>query len=80
MALGATELGPGVLEVVESHDGNSYRAMYTVRFPALVYVLHAFKKKSPSRIPTARHDVELAAQRLKVAQRDYEEHHGTPKR
>lgn len=41
------ERGPGVLEVVESHEGNAYRAVYTVRFSEVVYVLHAFQKKSP---------------------------------
>ena len=45
-------LGPGVLEIVESHDGNAYRAVYTVRFEKAVYVLHAFQKKSPSGIRT----------------------------
>lgn len=73
-------LGPGVLEIVESHEGSAYRAVYTVRFPEVVYVLHAFQKKSPSGIRTAKRDVELVAQRLKVAQLDYEEHYGTPKR
>ena len=72
-------LGPGVLEVVESHEGNAYRAVYTVRFPEAVYVLHAFQKKSPSGIRTPRKDVELVAQRLKVAEHDYEEHYGKPK-
>src|SRR5690349_21472464 len=43
-------LGPGVLELVESHEGNAYRAVYTVRFAEAVYVLHAFQKKSPSGI------------------------------
>ena len=38
-------LGPGVLEIVESHDGNAYRAVYTVRFADAAYVLHAFQKK-----------------------------------
>src|SRR5206468_8223714 len=38
--------GPGVLEVVEDHRGNTYRAVYTVRFKEAVYVLHAFQKKS----------------------------------
>ena len=69
-------LGPGVLELVESHDGNAYRAVYTVRFAEAVYVLHAFQKKSPSGIRTAKTDVELVAERLKRAQRDYEEHYG----
>ena len=73
-------LGPGVLEVVESHKGNAYRAVYTVRFSEVAYVLHAFQKKSPSGTRTARADVELVRQRLKVAQKDYEEHHGKPKR
>lgn len=29
-------LGPGILELVESHDGNAYRAVCTVRFAAAV--------------------------------------------
>jgi len=73
-------LGPGVMEIVESHEGNAYRAVYTVRFPEAVYVLHAFQKKSPSAIRTAKRDVELVAQRLKLAKQDYEEHYGKPKR
>ena len=69
-------LGSGVLEVVESHVGNAYRAVYTVRFEQVVYVLHAFQKKSPSGIRTAKKDVDLVAERLKTAQKDYEERHG----
>ena len=69
-------LGPGVLEIVESHDGNAFRAVYTVRFEKAVYVLHAFQKKSPSGIRTAKRDVDLVEQRLKQAQRDYEEQYG----
>ncbi|MDX9974474.1 MAG: type II toxin-antitoxin system RelE/ParE family toxin, partial [FCB group bacterium] len=38
--------GAGVLEMVENHDGDTYRAVYTVRFKDAVYVLHAFQKKS----------------------------------
>ena len=73
-------LGPGVLEVVESHDGNAYRAVYTVSFDEAVYVLHAFQKKSPSGSRTAKPDVDLVAERLKAAQKDHEEHYGKPKR
>ena len=69
-------LGPGVLELVESHDGNAYRAIYTVRFADAVYVLHAFQKKSPSGIRTAKKDVDLVTRRLRAAQQDYEIHHG----
>jgi len=70
----------GVLEVVESHDGNAYRAVYTVRFQKAVYVLHAFQKKSPSGIRTTKRDVDLIAERLKTAQRDHEEHYDKQKR
>jgi phage-related protein len=68
--------GPGVLEVVEDHDGNTYRAIYTVRFRWAVYVLHCFQKKSPRGIQTAKPDVELASQRLKLARKDYEDRYG----
>jgi phage-related protein len=73
-------LGPGVLELVESHDGNAYRAVYTVRFAEAVYVLHAFQKKSPSGIRTAKTDVDLVEQRLRRARRDHEEHDDKTKR
>ena len=73
-------LGAGVLELVESREGNAYRAVYTVRFEKAVYVLHAFQKKSPSGVRTARTDVALVARRLKAAQRDYEGSYGKPKR
>jgi phage-related protein len=73
-------LGPGVLEIVESHDGSAYRAVYAVRFEKAVYVLHAFQKKSPSGIRTAKRDVDLVAERLKTAAKDHEEHYGKPKR
>jgi phage-related protein len=42
-------LGSGVLEIGESHEGNAYRAVYTVRFEKAVYVLHAFQKRSAVR-------------------------------
>jgi phage-related protein len=73
-------LGGGVLELVESCEGQAYRAVYTVRFPEAVYVLHAFEKKSPSGVRTARKDVALVAQRLRTAQQDYEGLYGKPKR
>ena len=69
-------LGPGVLEIVENDESGTYRAVYTVRFRKAVYVLHAFQKKSPSGIRTARTDVKLVATRLSDAMRDYEERYG----
>lgn len=68
--------GPGVLEIVEDFDRATYRAVYTVRFKAAIYVLHCFQKKSPSGIRTAKRDIELIAQRLRDARVDYEERYG----
>ena len=59
--------GPGVLEVVADHRGDTYRAVYTVRFTATVYVLHVFQKKSKKGIATPQADIELVRQRLKRA-------------
>ncbi|MDN5882693.1 MAG: type II toxin-antitoxin system RelE/ParE family toxin [Nitrosospira sp.] len=64
--------GPGVFEIVDDQRGNTYRAVYTVRFAGAVYVLHAFQKKSKSGIKTPQEDVKLIAERLKRAQADYE--------
>jgi len=60
--------GAGVLEIVETFDGNAYRAVYTVRFASGVYALHAFQKKSHHRIATDKHDIELVAKRLREAE------------
>ncbi|MES1203326.1 MAG: type II toxin-antitoxin system RelE/ParE family toxin [Pseudomonadota bacterium] len=61
--------GAGVLEVVEDHDGDTYRAVYTVKFASAIYVLHAFQKKSKSGVRTPKAEIELVKQRLKVAER-----------
>jgi phage-related protein len=68
--------GPGILEVVKVHDGDTYRAIYTLHFANAVYVLHAFQKKSPHGIATRQSDVALVRERLKIAQKDYEEKYG----
>jgi phage-related protein len=67
--------GAGVFEIVESFDGAAYRAIYTVRFEGVIYVLHAFEKKSPSGIRTARTDIDLVGLRLKAARAHYEKNH-----
>jgi len=64
--------GPGVLEIVEDHRGDTYRAVYTVHFADVVYVLHAFQKKSKSGIKTPQEDVKLIGERLKRARADFE--------
>jgi phage-related protein len=67
--------GPGIFEIEEDHRGDAYRAIYTIRYANAVYVLRAFQKKSRSEIRTPKRDVDLIAQRLKLAQQDYEERH-----
>lgn len=62
----------GVLEVVEDHQGDTYRAVYTVKFGGWVYVLHCFQKKSKSGIATPKPDMDLINIRLKAAKRDFE--------
>jgi phage-related protein len=69
-------LGPGVSEIVEHAAAGTFRAVYTVRFSKAIYVLHAFQKKSPSGIRTARHDIGLIEERLKAAKLDYEARYG----
>jgi phage-related protein len=58
-----------VLEIVENFDGNTYRAIYTVRLASGVFALHAFQKKSHSGIATDRGDIELVKARLRDAER-----------
>jgi phage-related protein len=57
----------GILEVVESEAGSTYRAVYTVKIAGAVYVLHCFQKKSTSRIATPKPDMDLVPERLKAA-------------
>jgi phage-related protein len=63
----------GVLEIVEDHNGDTYRAVYTVRFAKAVYVLHVFQKKSKSSIKTPRHEIDLIHARLNQARLDYKQ-------
>lgn len=62
----------GVLEVVEDCRGDTYRAVYTVRFMGWVYVLHCFQKKSKSGIKTPKEDLDLIETRLKAAKQDFD--------
>jgi phage-related protein len=65
--------GAKVMELVDRHDKNTYRAVYTVQFIGTVYVLHAFQKKSKKGIATPQKDIELIRQRLAAADRHYKE-------
>ena len=72
--------GAGVLEVVDDFDGDTFRAVYTVRFAEVLYVLHAFQKKSRRGIATPRSEIELIRTRLRRAAEDYERWRESEKR
>jgi phage-related protein len=63
----------GVLEIVDDFDGDTFRAVYTVRFAKAVYVLHAFQKKSKRSVATPKTELDLIDQGLKRAKEDYEQ-------
>jgi phage-related protein len=65
--------GAGVLEVVDDFDGNTYRAVYTVKLAGFVYALHAFQKKSRKGAKTGLTDIEKVKSRLKLAEEDHAE-------
>jgi phage-related protein len=60
--------GAGVVEIMTDYDGDTYRAVYTVRFSEAIYVIHVFQKKSKSGISTPRFEIELIRARLKYAE------------
>lgn len=63
--------GAGILEVVDDFDGDTYRAVYTVRFADRVYVLHIFQKKSKTGIETPKAEIRLTQSRLKRAEEEH---------
>jgi len=73
-------VGAGVLEIVDDFDGDTFRAVYTVRFANLVYVLHAFQKKSKRGIATPKAEFDLIDRRLRQAREDYKQWLGSGSR
>ena len=65
--------GAGVLEIIENFFGDTYRAVYTVKFERVVYVLHCFQKKSKHGIKTPHREIELIRQRLRMAEENYKQ-------
>ena len=61
--------GSGVLEVVNDFDGDTYRALYTVKFAGVVYVLHCFQKKAKRGIATPKKEIDTIKARLARAPR-----------
>lgn len=60
--------GAGIVEIVKDFRGDTFRAVYTLRYAEAVYVLHAFQKKSKTGRETPRRDMELIKQRLREAE------------
>lgn len=65
--------GSRVMEIVDRHDTNTYRVVYTAEFAAVIYVLHTFQKKSKRGIATPRKEMDLIRNRLADAQRLHNE-------
>lgn len=65
--------GVRVMEIVDRHDTNTYRAVYTAQFVEAIYVLHAFQKKSKSGIATPKSEIDLIRHRLVEAERLHRE-------
>jgi phage-related protein len=70
--------GADMLEVVENHAGDTYRAVYTVKFPGAIYVLHVFQKKAKTGIATPKQEIDLIKARLYLAQQHYIKTGGRP--
>jgi phage-related protein len=60
--------GRTILELIDDFDGDTFRAVYTVRFAGVVYVLHTFQKKSKKGIATPKREIELIKARLRDAE------------
>ncbi len=71
--------GAGVLEIVADNLGDTFRAVYAVKFAAAIYVLHAFQKKSKSGIKTPTEELILIERRLKAAEADHRDQLGKGK-
>jgi phage-related protein len=65
--------GTRVMEIVDRHDGDTFRAVYTVQFAHTLYVLHCFQKKSKKGIATPQKEIELIERRLAEAARHHRE-------
>ena len=65
--------GRAVLEIVAPYSSDAYRAIYTVRFAGVIYVLHAFQKKSTKGIATPQREIDLIRKRLADAERQFKE-------
>ncbi len=68
-------LGASVVEITADYDRDTWRAAYTTRFKDLIYVLHAFQKKSKQGARTPKQHINMIRRRLKQAQEHHEQTH-----
>lgn len=77
---GARPFGEGlpnaVMKLVEDHEGDTYRAAYTVAFEQAVYVLDVFQKKSKAGRSTPKHIKDRVRARFKAAEREHRHRFG----
>ena len=64
-------LGSHVLEVVSRHDGDTYRAVYTVRFK--LACLACLPKKAKRGIVTPKPEIDLVKRRMRSAAQHYKD-------
>jgi phage-related protein len=64
--------GASVIEIRAFYRSDTYRAVYTVRFGDVIYVLHAFQKKATRGAATPKREIETIEARLKQAEEIHE--------
>jgi len=57
--------GSGVYEIVSDYNKNTYRSVYIVNLNDIIYVLHAFQKKSKKGIKMPIEHIKMIDSRLK---------------
>ena len=62
------------MEIADDYEGTTWRAIYTIQFKDVVYVLHAFQKKSKKGITTPKSVIDLIERRIKYAKEHYATH------
>lgn len=65
--------GASVLEIISDYRGDTWRAVYTIRFRDAVYVLHVFQKKSKRGVATPKQEMEVIKRRLAEVDRLHQE-------
>lgn len=65
--------GAGVVEIIDRDESGTFRVVYTIKLPKIIFVLHSFQKKSKHGIKTPKQEIDLIKKRLKEAHEIYKE-------